>query len=118
MSKFDPRKLPKPDPGEAGLAAMRAALSLIVPGLGGVIGEGLTVILGPAVHRRRDKFVLDLERALHALQHQYEELSTEVLAQNESFVTAATHALLIAVRTHQQEKLDALRNAVLNAALP
>ena len=40
------------------------------------------------------------------------------LADNESFITALLHASQAAVRTHEQEKRSALRNAVVNAALP
>jgi len=40
----------------------------------------------------------------------------EALAANAAFVSAAAHAVRIAATAHQQEKLEALRNAVLNAA--
>lgn len=42
----------------------------------------------------------------------------ESLPQNEKFISAYTTGLFIATRNHQKEKLDALRNAVLNTALP
>jgi hypothetical protein len=45
-------------------------------------------------------------------------LDPEALAQNEAFMTTVFHATQIAVRNHQEEKLEALRNAVLNSALP
>ena len=37
-------------------------------------------------------------------------------ANDDEFVSAIQHATQIAVRTHQAEKLEALRNAVLNVA--
>lgn len=40
----------------------------------------------------------------------------ENLSNNEVFVTAALHANQIAQRTHQEEKLLALRNAIQNSA--
>ena len=40
------------------------------------------------------------------------------LPQNEKFISAYTTGLFIAARNHQKEKLEALRNAVLNTALP
>lgn len=43
-------------------------------------------------------------------------LTPERLAQYEAFTTAFLHASQIAMRTHQQEKLDALHNVVLNVA--
>ena len=39
------------------------------------------------------------------------------LQSDEHFTTIALQAAAVALRTHEQEKLDALRNAVLNAAL-
>jgi predicted DNA-binding protein YlxM (UPF0122 family) len=42
----------------------------------------------------------------------------ENLPRNEKFISAYSASLLIASRNHQKEKLDALRNAVLNTALP
>lgn len=41
----------------------------------------------------------------------------EELANNEVFIDAVTYATIIAIRNHQEEKLEALRNAVLNTAL-
>src|SRR5206468_713468 len=37
---------------------------------------------------------------------------------NPRFTSTFIHATLIAMRTHQEEKLEALRNAVINSALP
>lgn len=47
-----------------------------------------------------------------------EGIDWEALAGNESFISTVFHATQVAVRTHQKEKLEALRNAVLNAARP
>jgi hypothetical protein len=46
------------------------------------------------------------------------ELTPEKLSQSDVFVTTALHASQIAIRTHQDEKLEALKNAVVHAALP
>jgi len=40
----------------------------------------------------------------------------ESLGENAAFVTTALQATQIALRTHQEEKLEALRNAVVNSA--
>jgi hypothetical protein len=44
------------------------------------------------------------------------EVTPERLSQDPAFTTAFLHASQIALRTHQREKLQALRNAVLNVA--
>jgi hypothetical protein len=46
------------------------------------------------------------------------ELTPERLSRNEAFVSTALRATEIAVRTHEHEKLEALRNAVMSSALP
>jgi hypothetical protein len=43
-------------------------------------------------------------------------LKLEDLVGNEAFVSATTQATVIAIRTHQREKREYLRNAVLNIA--
>jgi len=44
-------------------------------------------------------------------------LTPEALATNEAFISAFLQATQAALRTHQREKLDALRNAVVNVAV-
>jgi hypothetical protein len=50
------------------------------------------------------------------LEQKIEGATMEALQQNESFISATLQATSIALRTKQEEKLDALRNAVLNVA--
>ncbi len=52
------------------------------------------------------------------LQEKVEGFKMEDLSENEAFVTMVLQATQVAVRNHQEEKLEALRNAVLNSALP
>jgi hypothetical protein len=40
----------------------------------------------------------------------------EALSNNEKFITIVTQAMVISLRNHQKEKLDALQNVILNAA--
>lgn len=44
------------------------------------------------------------------------EVDLSMLQQNEEFISAVMHASALAIRSHQQEKLEALRNAVANTA--
>jgi hypothetical protein len=48
---------------------------------------------------------------------QEKRLKVEDLAANDEFISAVMQATAVAVRNHHQEKIDALRNAVLNSAL-
>jgi hypothetical protein len=55
---------------------------------------------------------------LKKLEETVKDFNVELLFENDQFVSVLCHAIQIALRTHQKEKLGALRNAVLNAALP
>jgi hypothetical protein len=60
----------------------------------------------------------EIGRRLKELEEKIQGFSFEKLSENEVFVTTAMYATTIAIRNHQDEKIEALRNAVLNAALP
>lgn len=55
--------------------------------------------------------------AIEDLGSRVDGLELEGLGQNELFVTIVTRAGVAAVMTHESEKLDALKNIVLNAAM-
>ncbi len=59
----------------------------------------------------------DLETRLCELENHVAGFRFEELGQNEQFVSATLQATQAALRTHQAEKLAALRNAVLNVAV-
>ncbi len=108
---------PKKSAGDLAYAMAKAAVSG-VPVVGGPAAELLGAVFGPPLEKRREKWLEQLAGAVNEIQEKMSELTPEKLSQNEAFVTTALHATEIAVRTHQQEKLEALRNAVVNAALP
>lgn len=104
--------------GEIALGVGKSLVSLL-PVVGGSAAELLGLVLSPVVERRRDAFYGELGRRLLRLEEvrgQLAALADEVGQQRESFTTTALHAIQIALRTHQREKLRALQNAVLNAA--
>lgn len=108
---------PKKSPGDFVYAIAKAATST-VPVVGGPAAELLGQIFSPPLEKRRERWMRELADAVKELQDRVIELTPEKLSANEAFITTAMHASQIATRTHQQEKLDALRNAVVNAAMP
>lgn len=106
-----------PQPTEADIAqgATRAALAAI-PFVGGSITEVLSLVLAPAVTRRRDEWLKELADALDQLESKIAGFKVENLAENEAFVSATIQATRIAMGTHQREKRDYLRNALLHVA--
>ncbi|MFQ5905809.1 MAG: hypothetical protein ACE5JA_04475 [bacterium] len=83
-----------------------------------MVGELFSTVIVPPLTRRREKWFESIAEALRSLAEQVEEVKIENLAENEMFVTTVMQASQAALRNHQEEKLEALRNAVLNAALP
>jgi hypothetical protein len=75
-------------------------------------------VFAAPLERRKQLWLEQLALVVEEVQKWVDELTPETLAANEAFVTVAMHATQIAVRNHQQAKLEALRNAVLNSALP
>lgn len=104
--------LPKtPDFDEVKFVGAKALASLI-PGLGELFG-----LLSSPVAQRRDAWLEDLARCLHDLEEKVAKFHLDDLEHNEKFVSATLQATQAAMKTHQREKREALRNAVLNVAL-
>ena len=111
--KFDP---PKASAGDAVHAIARAGLGTI-PIAGAAAVELFTAIITPSLAKRRDQWMRSIGESLRQLEKQMN-IVLESLKSNDSFIDAAMQASQTALRTSQSEKLDALRSAVLNSALP
>jgi hypothetical protein len=96
--------------------ATKAGLSAI-PIVGGPAAEIFAAIVQPPLERRRNEWIRDLGDRIEQLEKEGR-IHAEELQHNEPFVDTALQATTIALRNHQGEKREALRNAVLNAALP
>lgn len=86
------------------------------PVVGGPAAELFNAIIAPPIEKRRNDWLNHLEARLRTLE-QEKRLKIEDLRENQEFVTAILEATTVALRNHHQEKIDALRNAVLNSAL-
>lgn len=96
---------------------VRAAVSMI-PVAGGPIQVLLENIFAAPLERRKQEWLEQMAEAIEDLQQRVADITPESLADNEVFITVALSAFPMAIRNHHKEKLDALRNAVLNSALP
>jgi hypothetical protein len=94
----------------------RAAAS-VVPVVGGPLQVLLEAVIGAPLEKRKAQWLEQLAEVIEKLQRRVEGLTPEKLAQDDAFVTVAVQATQAAVRNHQREKLEALRNAVLNTAI-
>lgn len=100
------------------LHAVVKSVASAVPYAGGPLSVILETLFAPPLERRREKWVRQLGEIVSHLEQQIADLTPAKLSQNEVFITIALHATQIALRNHHEEKLSALRGAVLHSALP
>lgn len=110
------RELPiQPNLDDVRVAAIKVGVAAI-PVVGDAFAEALGLVLMPSLNRRRDDWFRDLARRLHDLETKVDGFRFEELATNEQFASATVQATQAVLRTHQEEKVEALQNAVLNVA--
>ena len=107
--------LPQECIGDEAHRAVRAALSAI-PFVGGAAVEYFNRLFAPPLQRRRDAWLKALAERLSKLE-QEGRVKVEDLQNNEEFISTVMQASQVAVGNHQKEKLEALRNAILNTAV-
>jgi hypothetical protein len=90
----------------------------MVPVFGGTIAVALTVALNHKLNKRRERWFTELADVVEELRDRFDGFDPESLAENEAFVDAVVTGTRIVDRTSQREKIEVLRNAVLNSALP
>lgn len=106
----------KQSAGDLVHAGIRAILSAI-PDLGGPAAVLFESIFKKPNDRRRDAVLTLVERAIAELQ-QRPDVDFDALRNRDDFCEFAYDVLRAASRTHRQEKLEAFRHAMINAALP
>lgn len=111
------RKKPKANKSDIAHRIVKAGLSAI-PLAGGPMAELFNAIISPPLAKRRDKWIESIAEGLRKLEEEIDGFKIENLQNNEMFITTVMHASQAAIRNHQKEKLEALRNAVFNAASP
>jgi hypothetical protein len=107
---------PKPGKDDAAHAVARAGISAI-PYVGGPTVELFNALITPPLERRRRQWMEEVADGLRKLE-QERGIQLEKLQENAAFIDILMHASLVAIRNSQEDKRRALRNAVLNAALP
>lgn len=92
-----------------------AAASLI-PGAGYAIGQIVERFVAAPLQKRRDQWFTKVGEGLRDLQARLQDFDPSKLDENDDFVSAVAEATAAAVRTAKEEKIEALRNGVLNIA--
>lgn len=88
-------------------------ISSFVPG-GTAAYELITTLVVPLHEKKKWAFINGMAIRLKKLEEK-DQINFEELAQKEEFNTIITKAILLAQQNHQKEKLEALRNIVLNS---
>ncbi len=90
-------------------------ITSLIP-VGSTAYEAFTALVKPLHKERKDEWLYIL---MNDLVRREEDglISLEKLSKNEEFVTIVTKATLLAQQNHQKEKMEALRNVVVNASL-
>ncbi|UTY59810.1 hypothetical protein [Massilia sp. erpn] len=105
---------PEQSKGDVAHALTKAGLS-VLPVVGGPAVELFQLLVQPPLERRRAAWMHQVGQRLLELEAKGLDLSK--LQENDQFVTAVMQASSAAIRTHQQEKLDALKNAIIHIAI-
>jgi len=113
MSEFEP---PKKSVGDAAIAVVRGGLGAI-PFAGQAAMEVFAAVVKPPFERRTVEWQESIGEAVRDLAEKQPRIAEE-LAANEVFIDTLVQASQAAIRTGNAEKWAALRNAVVNSALP
>jgi hypothetical protein len=94
----------------------RAGISAI-PVVGGPAVELFNAIIVPPIRKRQKEWMEAVAEGIRSLEEK-QRCVVDDLKTNDGFIDTVMQASQAAVRTANEEKREALRNAVLNAALP
>jgi hypothetical protein len=89
-----------------------------VPGVGGALAVAFVTAVSWQMNQRREEWLAGLAQVVEDLRDRLGDADFETLAENPLFVDAVVTTTRAIDHTHQEEKIAALRNAVLNSAMP
>jgi hypothetical protein len=106
--------------GEMGITVAGGIATVFIGagGIGSVLGKVFTAAIKPPLAKRTEQWMTRVSERILRLEQDINGFSIDQLANRPFFVTSFLQASQIAIRTHQEEKLTALQNAVINIARP
>jgi hypothetical protein len=117
MNNLNSGKVSKPNISDLLYSLAKGGVSL-VPGAGGLLSELLSLLISSPATRRQDKWINEqLEEAFRLIAEKADSSVIENLDKNDLFLTIVLQATSIAIRNHQKDKLEALKNAIVNSVL-
>ncbi|MCX3264507.1 hypothetical protein [Pedobacter agri] len=101
--------------GDVAYSTVRGAINMI-PVIGPLAAELFNTVVTPPLDRRRAEWMNDIAERLKNLEES-SALNLDDLANNEQFIDTIIQATNLAIRTSEEDKLNAFKNAVINTAL-
>lgn len=109
-------EIPKESVGDLIHKIIRAGLGAIpIAGTGAI--EFFNSIILPPITKKREAFLQDIIITLSELEKKVEDFSIDSVQTNDIFISTLIHALKIEMQTHQKEKIELLKNVIMNTAL-
>ena len=87
-----------------------------IPIFGSPVIELMNMLVTPKLQERRDNWFIELGERVIKLEKEGK-IDYKELSKNDVFIDISIKATEVALKTHQKEKLDALRNALINSSL-
>jgi hypothetical protein len=109
--KYEP---PKAEASDKALAVVRAVTGSI-PLAGNAVNELMPLFFTAPLEKRRQAWMNQIAEALYDLKIN-QGVNLDQLQSDERFISVLVQASQVAMRNHQQEKIQALRHAVSNSA--
>jgi hypothetical protein len=107
--------LSKKTSGDYAVAAAKSILGAL-PVLGSTAAEIFGLIVTPPLEKRKIQWMNEIAERLAELEKS-KEINIAELANNELFIDVVMQASSLAIKTSQNEKLEAFKNAILNTAV-
>ena len=92
-----------------------SSMIIPIPGIGGAINNTLGIVWKSPIEKRRDKWIENIENALIILENKVESQLFKNLINDEEFISLFIQTTLIAIKSHQDEKLKILKNSLVNS---
>jgi hypothetical protein len=106
-------EIPKETNSDKAHAIVKGAIGAI-PFVGSVASETFGLILAQPITKRREKWMFAVVEELNKLEQTIEQFKIENLKNDDEFTTFLIEASQIAFKTHQEKKLEYLRNSICN----
>ena len=105
--------IPKETAGDKAHSIVKGAIGSI-PFIGSIAAETFGLILAQPITKRRERWMLTVVEELKKLDQLIESFKMENLKDDAEFVTFLIEVTQIAFKTHQEKKLEYLRNSIGN----